>query len=82
MNARMSDVVCVATAFGLLASPHAQAQQRASADARQSPPVELCEAFPWDVPVEQSFTVASVLRWRHGEQAVRQARNSLREGSR
>jgi hypothetical protein len=35
-------------------------------------PAEICEAFPWDVPVEQSFTVASVLRWRRAMAATRQ----------
>jgi hypothetical protein len=34
-------------------------------------PAELCEAFPWDVPVEQSFTPASVLRWRRDFESVR-----------
>jgi hypothetical protein len=77
----MSHAVCLAVAFGLLFSPGAQAQERTTGGGGQSRPVELCEAFPWDVPVEQSFTVASVLRWRRGEHDVRQARKSVRDGS-
>jgi len=51
-----------AVAIGLLFSVGAQAQQPGHTAERQ--PAELCEAFPWDVPVEHSFSVDSVLRWR------------------
>jgi hypothetical protein len=45
---------------------------RAQESVAQGTLAEICEAFPWDVPVEQSFTVASVLRWRRAMDGMRQ----------
>jgi hypothetical protein len=56
---------CLAAFSGLVFSLGAHGQEKVSA------PVEICEAFPWDIPVEKSFTVASVLRWRHAMDSAR-----------
>ena len=56
---------------GLLCAPYVQADEAVSGRGRPKPPTELCEAFPWDVPVEQSFTTESVMRWRRAMQVQR-----------
>jgi hypothetical protein len=38
----------------------------------------VSEAFPWDAPVEQTFTVDSVLRWRRGTPVEGQQRTVSR----
>ena len=60
----MRDIVRTTAAIGLLFPLGVQAQQT-NHDV-QRPPIELCEAFSWDAPPEQSLTVESVVRWRHG----------------
>jgi hypothetical protein len=77
----MANRFWVAAAIGLLFASHARAQDRAAAGAAASRPVELSEAFPWDEPVEQTFTVASVLRWRRGVPADRQQVDLIRASS-
>lgn len=66
----------------LLSAPCVQADEAASGRGRPKPPTELCEAFPWDVPVEQSFTTESVMRWRRAmqEERVQQPVNSFPRG--
>jgi hypothetical protein len=60
----MAKRFCAAVAGGLLFAVQAHVQARAAVHGAPSRPVELSEAFPWDAPVEQTFTVESVLRWR------------------
>lgn len=61
---------------GLVSGPRVEAGDSMSRGSRPEPPVEICEAFPWDVPVEQSFTAELVLRWRRAmtERGARPAR--------
>jgi hypothetical protein len=73
----MADRFCVWAALGLLFAAHAQAQQRVAVHGEPSRPVELSEAFPWDEPVEQTFTVDSVLRWRRGRAAEGQQQSLI-----
>jgi hypothetical protein len=56
--------------IGLTLGHHVRAEEPGAPQRRTPPPTEICEAFPWDVPVEQSFTVASVLRWRRAMETV------------
>jgi hypothetical protein len=77
---KMADRFCVSVAFGLLFATHAQAQERIAVPGAPSRPVELSEAFPWDEPVEQTFTVESVLRWRSGTPAEGQQQTLVRPG--
>jgi hypothetical protein len=67
---------------GLLCASCAQADESVSRRARPEPPIEICEAFPWDVPVEQSFTAKSVMRWRRAmqEQRTQQPNKSFPRG--
>ena len=65
----MPDRFRVMVAVGLLFATHAQAQERVIAYGAPLRPIELSEAFPWDEPVEQTFTVDSVLRWRRAPPA-------------
>jgi len=74
----MANRFCVAVAVGLLFAPHGHAQGRTAVHGAPSRPVELSEAFPWDEPVEQTFTVDSVLRWRRGTPAEGQQQTLLR----
>jgi hypothetical protein len=53
---------------GLLCAPCVLADETVPGHGRAEPPIEVCEAFPWDVPVEQSFTAESVMRWRRAMQ--------------
>ena len=66
----------------LLRAPCVRADEAVSGRGRPTPPIELCEAFPWDVPIEQSFTTESVMRWRRAmqEQAARQPVRSFPHG--
>jgi hypothetical protein len=78
----MANRFCVAAAVGLLFAVHVHAQARNAIHGVPSRHVELSEAFPWDEPVEQTFTVDSVLRWRRGtvseQTLVRAGRNQER----
>jgi len=56
---------------GLLCAPWVRANDTMSRHGRSEPPIEVCESFPWDVPVEQSFTAESVSRWRRAIQEQR-----------
>jgi hypothetical protein len=70
----------VAVALGLLLATHTQAQEQIAPRGAPSRPIELSEAFPWDEPVEQTFTVDSVLRWRRGSPAEAQQQTLIRAG--
>jgi hypothetical protein len=64
----MPNLIWIAVAFALLCSSGARAEEVTPSGAPHRQPAEICEAFSWDVPVEQSFTPESVLRWReHGD---------------
>lgn len=67
---------------GLLGAPCVQADEAVPGRGRPKPPTELCEAFPWDVSVEQSFTTESVMRWRRAmqEQNAQQSVKSFPRG--
>lgn len=65
-------------ASGLLFAVHAHVQGRTAVHGPPSRPVELSEAFPWDEPVEQTFTVNSVLRWRRSLPVERRQQNLVR----
>jgi hypothetical protein len=67
---------------GLLRVPFVLAEEAVPRHGRPEPPIEVCEAFPWDVPVEQSFTAESVMRWRRAmqEQGARQTAMALPRG--
>ena len=65
-GSNMSGTLRVIIAIGLMCSPAARAQEFDPDHDANSRSVELCQAFAWDEPIEQTFTVASVLRWRHG----------------
>lgn len=80
VGSKMSVTIWLGLAAGLVFSVDAQAQSAVSGHGDPSRPIELCEAFPWDEPVEQTFTVASVLRWRRGGQAPRPERNPALDG--
>jgi hypothetical protein len=69
----MSDRYRAAVAVGVLLFMAAQAGANGPGRGDAVRPNELCEAFPWDVPVEQSFTAAAILRWRRGYDAARRA---------
>ena len=56
---------------GLPGAPCVLADETVPRHRRPEPPTELCEAFPWDVPVEQSFTTESVMRWHRAMQVQR-----------
>jgi hypothetical protein len=60
----MPDLIRIALAFALLFSSGAQAEEVVQGKVPRRQPAEICEAFSWGVPVEQSFTPESVLRWR------------------
>jgi hypothetical protein len=78
----MANWFCETAAVGLLLVTQAHAQGRTATHGTPSRPLELSEAFPWDEPVEQTFSVDSVLRWRRstaGEHTlVRAIRNHER----
>jgi hypothetical protein len=67
---------------GLVCAPCVLAGEAGSGHRGADPPTEVCEAFPWDVPVEQSFSVESVMRWRRAmrERGPRQFGTSLPHG--
>jgi hypothetical protein len=65
-GSNMSGALRVIIAIGLMCSSAARAQEFGPDRDASSHSVELCQAFAWDEPIEQTFTVASVLRWRHG----------------
>jgi hypothetical protein len=67
----MADRYCVAVAACFLFAHCAYGQGQTASRGAPSRHVELSEAFPWDEPVEQTFTVNSVLRWRRGAAAER-----------
>jgi hypothetical protein len=69
---KTSNVFWAIAAVGLLFSPAVHAGESASGRDGTSRSIELCQAFPWDAPVEQTFSVASVLRWRRAVHSVRQ----------
>ena len=71
----MSHVFWVTVTVALVTSHGAQAHDPVAGNGGQSRSAELCEAFPWDVPVDRSFTAESVLRWRRGENDARPPRN-------
>ena len=81
VGAKMADRFWLAMAVGLLFATHAQAQDRTAVHGAPSRPVELSEAFPWDEPVEQTFTVDSVLRWRRGMPAEGKQQHLIRADS-
>jgi hypothetical protein len=58
-------------AAGLLFSFAAQAREPDFGESSAARHIELCEAFPWDEPVEQTFTVDAVSRWRRGATTAR-----------
>jgi hypothetical protein len=60
----MPNLIWIAVPAALLFSSGAQAEEVTLGGAPHRRPAEICEAFSWDVPVEQSFTPESVLRWR------------------
>jgi hypothetical protein len=60
----MSSIFRLTLALCVLVSLGAKAQETGSTRDGQREDAEVCEAFSWDVPVEQSFSVESVLRWR------------------
>ena len=66
----------------LLCAPCVLADETLGRHGRPEQPIEVCEAFPWDVPVEHSFTAESVMRWRRAmqEQGARQPGKSLPHG--
>ena len=74
----MASRICVTVAFGLLFSAHAYAQGHTASRGATSQAAELSEAFPWDEPVEQTFSVESVLRWRRGTAAERDHQTLIR----
>jgi len=67
----MSNVFRATAAIGLLLSSVVEAQQTSRIG--REPQTELCEAFAWDVPLELSFSVGSVVRWRLGTRNQQQA---------
>jgi hypothetical protein len=75
-------VIAAILVRGLVCAPCVLAGEAAPDHRRPDPPIEVCEAFPWDVPVEQSFSAESVLRWRRAmpEQGPRQSGTSLPRG--
>jgi hypothetical protein len=72
MGLKMSGAYWAIAAVGLLFSPAAHAGEAASGRDGTSRSIEFCQAFSWDAPVEQTLSVASVLRWRRAAQSVRQ----------
>jgi hypothetical protein len=76
------NVIAVILVRGLVCAPCALAGEAGPGHRRADPPTEVCEAFPWDVPVEQSFSAESVMRWRRAmrEQGPRQPGTSLPHG--
>jgi hypothetical protein len=79
----MSNILRTAAVIGLLFPLGGRAQETGRGVPGQ--PVEICEALPWDVPAEQSLTVESVLRWRHGvrleEKSAQQPAQAVAETS-
>ena len=63
--------------FGWLCPAQAQSDAIVTRQSGPNPPIELCEAFPWDVTVEQSLTAESVSRWRRAMQVAPQAGTSF-----
>jgi hypothetical protein len=57
----------VAAAIGLIFSGGVQAQE--TTHDMHGQPIEVSEAFPWDMPTENSFSAAAVLRWRRAQAA-------------
>jgi hypothetical protein len=71
MDLAMSEIFRVIVAIGLLVSTGTKAQEPVCGRGEPSRSMELCQAFPWDEPVEQTFTVGSVVRWRQTAPDVR-----------
>ena len=82
VSSKMSDMLWVAAAIGLLVCPGAVAREPVASQPAPSRPVELCEAFPWDEPVEQTLTVELVLHWRRDANGVHRAMQPTRAGGR
>jgi len=78
----MANRFCSAVASRILFAVHAHAQGRTAVYGPPSRPVELSEAFPWDEPVEQTFTVDSMLRWRRGMLPERNQQTLIGAGDR
>ena len=76
----MTERIWMAAMVGLLLSAAVHTAATAAGRPTQDPRTEVCEAFPWDVPVEQSFTPAAVLRWRRGVERARQIARSASDG--
>ena len=73
MGPIISDKLWVAAAilaFGWLCPARAQTDATVPSRTGPNPPIEWCEAFPWDVRSEQSFNAASVSRLRRATQAM------------
>ena len=73
----MSNISRVIVAIGLLVSASAQAREDVSDRVGPTRTIELCQAFPWDEPVEQTFSVASVINWRRATRDARVPRRHV-----
>jgi hypothetical protein len=82
VGTKMSDLFWPAVAVGFLVSVDAEVQERAAFHGGPSWPVELSEAFPWNEPVEQTFAVDSMLRWRRSGPAKGKRQRPVRAGRR